>query len=119
MLNVDPTLSHVVALELRLLDPRARADRREVEALLHPDFREVGASGRVWNRASVARELAADPGEPVEVSELAARQVREDVVLVTYLAARADGSSSWRSSLWVLGETGWSVLFHQGTPAPS
>jgi ribonuclease HI len=104
----------VVALELRLLDPAVRADRGEVERLLHPEFREIGASGRLWDRESMVAALAEDPGTGATASEMVAREVGDGVVLVTYVAESAAGRSR-RSSVWVRGEDGWRVLFHQGT----
>jgi hypothetical protein len=104
----------VVALELRLLEPEVRADRREVERLLHPEFREIGASGRLWDRESMVAALAEDPGTGATASEMEARVVGEGVVLVTYVAESA-ARRSRRSSVWVRGADGWRVLFHQGT----
>ena len=104
----------VVALELRLLDPAVRADRREVERLLHPEFREIGASGRLWDREEMVAALAEEPGTAATASEVEARVVADGVVLVTYIAESAAGRSR-RSSLWVRGDDGWRVLFHQGT----
>jgi ribonuclease HI len=107
-------LEEVVALELRLLDPAVREDREEVERLLHPEFREIGASGRLWNRDEMVAALAEDPGTGATASEIEARVVGEGVVLLTYVAESAAGRSL-RSSLWVRGEDSWRVLFHQGT----
>jgi ribonuclease HI len=87
-----------------------------VRALLHPDFREVGASGRVWDRESVAAALAAEPGGPVETSAVAAVRVAAEVVLVTYVAARGPARSH-RSSLWLADNGSWLLRHHQGTPA--
>jgi hypothetical protein len=104
----------VVALELSLLDPEVRRSPERVERLLHPDFREFGASGHAWDRAAIVAALAADPGTGWTATEVEAREVSGGVVLVTYRAA-----GSLRSSLWVDGPDGWQVLFHQGTPAGS
>ena len=41
---------HVVAMERALLTDEVRADRAAVAALLHPDWQEVGRSGRLWTR---------------------------------------------------------------------
>jgi hypothetical protein len=102
----------VVALELRLLEPAVRADPDAVGRLLHPDFREFSVSGGVWDRTAVLAALAADPGHGLRVSDMRADTVSDGVVLVTYVTERTR-----RSSLWVLGDDGWRVLFHQGTPA--
>jgi len=113
---LDPELARVVALERALLDPAVRAAPGEVLRLLHPEFCEVGASGRVWDREAIVAALAAEPGGGASVSRLAARFVSPDVALVTYRAREGDGASL-RSTLWVRGEDGWRARFHQGTPA--
>ena len=104
----------VVALERRLLDPAVRADPAAVEALLHPDFREFGASGGVWDRTATVAALSASPEVPsATLGAVDAREVAEGAVLLTYALA-----GTLRSSLWVRGgPEGWQVLFHQGTPA--
>jgi ribonuclease HI len=109
-------LDEVVSLELRLLDPETRRNAAKVERLLHPGFREIGASGRLWDRDSMVASLADDPGEPSRASEVTARFVSDRAVLVTY-AVESAGARSLRSSLWVGGDDGWQILFHQGTPA--
>ncbi|MDQ3676566.1 MAG: nuclear transport factor 2 family protein [Actinomycetota bacterium] len=115
MADRDEQLAEVVALELQLLAPRVRADREEAQRLLHPDFREIGPSGIVWDREAIVEELQARPGEHTEVRDVQARAVSDGVVLVTYMAAGT--SESLRSSIWVREEDGWRVLFHQRTPS--
>ena len=46
-------------LERLLLRPDIRADRERVEVLLHRDFQEFGASGRVWDREKIVDALVA------------------------------------------------------------
>jgi ribonuclease HI len=113
---MEPDLDAVVALERRLLDPAVRADRDATGALLHPEFREVGACGRVWDRTTILDELAADPGTGSEACGFEARTVGPGVALVTYEVVAPRRSQ--RSSLWLRDEHGWRVRFHQGTPAP-
>jgi hypothetical protein len=109
----DADLEQVVARELRLLDPDVRADVDAVTELLHPDFAEYGASGRVWDRDSIVAALAEDPGVSGTAEDLRAARLADDVVLVTY---RVDGERrSLRSSVWVRDDDGWRVRFHQGT----
>ena len=110
----DEDLADVVALKLRLLHPPTRRSREAVERLLHPDFREIGASGRLWDRDSIVAALAVDPGDGAQATDVEARFVAEGVVLVTY-TSEAGARRARRSSLWLHGEDGWRVLFHQGT----
>jgi len=118
MSEEDRIIATVISLELRLLDPGIRASSREVERLLRADFREIGSSGRAWDRDSVLAALKTAPGESTAVSDMSARIVADGVVLVTYLARRegAVPHESLRSSLWCEDDDGWRVLFHQGTP---
>ena len=109
-------LAQIGALEQRLLDPEVRARPDEVERLLHPDFREVGASGRTWTRAALVAALRDDPGAGAAMDDVQATRVTEDVVLLTYTAVPPAGPRSRRSSVWVASAGGWRVVFHQGTP---
>jgi ribonuclease HI len=109
-------LDDVVALEQRLLDPDVRARPDEVERLLHPGFREVGASGRTWTRAEIVGALRDDPGNGAAMEDVRPTRVAEDVVLLTYTAVPPAGRRSLRSSVWVASGAGWRVIFHQGTP---
>jgi hypothetical protein len=62
--------------------------------------------------------LAADRERPSAVSDLVARSVADEVVLVTYVVKQATDAEerSFRSSLWLKVDDQWTLLFHQGTP---
>jgi ribonuclease HI len=105
--------AQVAALELRLLDPATRRSPQDVAALLHPDFLEVGASGRSWDRESMIAALRADPGSGTRVTGLTVHLIAPDVALVTYRTERAA-----RASLWLRDREGWRVRFNQGMPLP-
>jgi ribonuclease HI len=110
----DGELREVVRRERQLLDPASRANSDLVGRLIHPDFVEHGASGRIWNRSSIIAALAADPGVSGIASNVEAVRLADDVVLVTY---RIGGErASLRSSVWVHDpEAGWRLRFHQGS----
>ncbi|MFI2640092.1 DUF4440 domain-containing protein [Streptomyces sp. NPDC018610] len=103
--------------ELRLLAPEVRASADRVLELLDPEFTEIGASGRWWDRESIL-EVTGDgsvsEGCPVEVSEMSGVVLAPGVVHLTYLSDHG-GRRARRSSLWRLTESGWRVYFHQGT----
>jgi len=113
--------AEVVRRELLLLDPAVRADLGRVRGLLHADFLEFGASGRVWAGATLVEALAAssvplDHGAAVDLIPVS---LSADTVLLTY---RIDdpGRPTLRSSVWLRSAEGeWLLRFHQGTPAPS
>ncbi len=106
-------LDQVVAAERALLSDEVRADVAEVAALLHPDWQEIGASGRVWSRDELLAEIGPLP-VPIQLEVLGVEEVATDTVLLVWRAL-VDGSAVLRSSLWVRHAGRWQQRFHQGT----
>lgn len=107
-------LTEVVRRELQLLDPSLRASGKSVVELLHPDFVEYGASGRIWNAAAITSALQADPRVSGKAVDLLPVALSENVVLLTYRIVGTPGSL--RSSVWVKDlQHSWRIRFHQGT----
>lgn len=114
------TLSdHLLSLELQLLTPQTRTDPT---ALLTPDFREFGSSGRIFTRDSILHLLQTETDfTPPEILNFEARELTPTLALVTYQTTRPnipDQPTSNRSSLWTLRDNRWQLLFHQGTRIP-
>lgn len=105
----------VEALERELLRPETRADIGRTGVLLHPDFTEIGSSGRMWTRDAVMMSLEEQPGGPAELEVLGADRLGEQTVLLTYRSHTRSGTAL-RSSLWVHDGAQWRLRFHQGTP---
>jgi ribonuclease HI len=105
----------VEALERELLGPEVRGDIGRTGVLLHPDFMEIGSSGRVWTRDAMMMALEEDPGEHTELEILGADRIGAEAVLLTYRSYARSGTVL-RSSLWVLDNGRWRLRFHQGTP---
>lgn len=103
----------VVALERSLLADSVRSDRASVAALLHPDWREIGRSGRLWTREEMLAEIGPIP--PVELEVVETVRIAPDQVLLIWRAHAAAGITL-RSSLWSRQGGGWRQVFHQGTP---
>ena len=119
-LPTDDDLAVVADCERALLGGSVRGDRLSAGLLIHPDFREVGASGRVWDRAAIL-DLMEETSEPGRFSaeDLVAVGLAPDVVLVTYESVGGDGRAR-RSSVWVRASGRWQLRHHQGTRvAPS
>lgn len=114
---VPGAVETVIDRERRLLDPAVRADPDRVAALLHPRFEEVGASGRLYDRSSALRALAARSGGSRREFELRTAERVGDAVLITYRLGGAEGASL-RSSLWVAEREQWLLRYHQGTAEP-
>jgi ribonuclease HI len=105
----------VEELERELLGPLVRGDIGRTAVLLHPDFMEIGSSGRVWTRDAMMMALEEDPGERTDIEILGADRIGTGAVLLTYRSFARSGTTL-RSSLWVLDGDRWRLRFHQGTP---
>jgi len=114
-----PALSdaeQVIALERALLRDETRSDAAAVAALLHPQWSEIGRSGRLWTREEMLDEIG-PLGEEVTLDVITCMPVGPDTMLLTWRAVR-DTETTLRSSLWRRRAGHWQQLFHQGTPEP-
>ena len=112
-------LAVVEDCERALLTGAVRGDRMTASLLLHKDFREVGRSGRVWDRDGILDLMEAEAHEgPVDIRAegLVATGLARDVVLVTFDSVGERGRAH-RSSVWVRESGRWQLLHHQGTAA--
>lgn len=115
----DPDLHDVIDRELRLHDPTIRNATETAAELLDSDFHEFGASGRVWDRASILGMMAGRHEPPPLVDNVAATRLAEDVIFLTY-RTRTPERIVLRSSVWRRRKGGpWRVYFHQGTVQPA
>ncbi|PCG86260.1 DUF4440 domain-containing protein [Streptomyces sp. WZ.A104] len=118
MSEPSPAVAAAIEGELRLLDPAVRACAGLLAELLHPEFQEIGSSGRLWNRETIIASLTAEdaplPG-PLTASRMRGAQLCPDLVHLTF-DTESKGLRSHRSSLWRLAPEGWRLYFHQATP---
>ncbi|WP_418315603.1 DUF4440 domain-containing protein [Piscinibacter sakaiensis] len=118
-------LAHLQALESELHHPGVRCSRERLEALLHPDFHEVGRSGRPYTRETVIAHLADSATQPdVVASAYSLQMLAPEVALLSYQSAEREPAGSLvlgarRSSVWLQTPVGWQMVYHQGTPSPT
>jgi len=110
----DDIAEHLIALELRLQDSSIRKDPTAMGELLSEEFREFGASGIVWDRATLLETLSAELPEPITSENFKYQHLSPHLALLTYVASNP-ARKTLRSSLWRLEGDRWRVLFHQGT----
>lgn len=91
------------------------------EAMVAADFREVGASGSVYSRASVLEvyaqryaDPAYDPMAGLAVDDFAVTELGAGVWLATYRLAQGQRFTR-RASIWRETPGGWQIAYHQGT----
>jgi hypothetical protein len=107
--------------EQELLDPAVRRDRNRVHELLAEDFREFGASGRMWTRNEIVELLEREDFQRPAIEDFRCIPIAASAALVTYRAVRIDtatgkSAATLRSSIWTNQEGVWRMRFHQGTP---
>lgn len=116
-------LQELQSLEVELHHPGVRCDRERLEQLLHPDFHEVGRSGRSYSRETIVNFLTAQPKQAVVVSdEFSVSVLSPGVALLTYRSVQLENDESrvnhtLRSSVWLKTGACWQLRYHQGTAA--
>jgi hypothetical protein len=121
----EPSPDEVTA-ELRSREPifhrpEHGTDRAAFEAMTVPDYWEVGASGRIYDRATVLavlEERYADPGydpmDGLEVRDFACRALGACTWLATYNLRQGERDTR-RASVWQRVDGRWVLVYHQGT----
>ena len=100
---------------MELLRSACRRDSSRVRELLHPDFVEIGRSGRRWTRDEIVAALAdEDNRDTPTTDEWRFIELAPDLAVVTYVIHGTPGSSL-HSSIWSANEGRLEMRFHQGT----
>ena len=106
---------HVVAMERALLGDEVRSDRAAVAALLHPEWQEIGRSGRLWSRDDILDSIGPIP--PVDFQVVSVDRLGPDTILLLWRTATEE-RSTLRCTLWLRTGGRWQARFHQGTDEP-
>lgn len=121
MATLDEAFDALLAREPLFHRSPADATADDFDAMAAPDFWEVGASGSVYDRATVlgiyvARyaDPAYDPMVGLEVSDFAVREAGPGVWLATYRLRQGERLTR-RLTVWRETDSGWQVAYHQGT----
>jgi len=119
----SPLLNTLAALEAEVHHPGAICTRERLEQLLHPQFHEVGRSGRPYTREFVIDALLGNSlNRNVLPTDYLASALTDGSALLTYRTVQlaADGTHEFpamRMSIWLNTKAGWQLRYHQGTPA--
>ncbi|WP_103383244.1 nuclear transport factor 2 family protein [Pseudonocardia dioxanivorans] len=114
----DIVRSELVAREPLFHRPEWGTGRADLEAMTAPDYWEVGASGRTYDREFVIGVLleryARDEPDPWSADGFACRALGPDTYLVTYTLTQGERVTR-RATVWERTSGGWRALYHQGT----
>jgi hypothetical protein len=120
-MSADHSLEdHLLELELQLLQPEVRRSTEEASRLLADDFREFGSSGRAYDKRQIIEALCDEPACNFTLHDFCSTALSGEAALVTYrttctTVSTGEISHALRSSIWVLRDGRWQMLFHQGT----
>lgn len=123
-MNAAEILSTLKYQEVALHQASVRSSATEISKLLHEKFSEFGRSGNQYNYVQIIKYLVdEEPSDPIFVwsQDYEVRYQCENTALITYKSAHIIDDNelihhSLRSSLWVKSDSGWQLIFHQGTP---
>lgn len=94
----------------------------EIERIVHPDFQEIGASGESHDRTSCIEtilertKVATSSQNDWIATSSHCMSICENSYLLTYhLIQNSEKRVTERSSIWVVKNGNWSILYHQGT----
>lgn len=110
----------IKTLELELLKPEIRKDKKRLGEILADDFIEFTSLGTVINKKDVLKSLSKESHIKWEISNFKIKNISKEIVLVTYKAKKIDLKNkkiifSLRSSVWKIFNNNWQMIFHQGT----
>ncbi|HFL2713411.1 TPA: hypothetical protein ACGWTM_000544 [Legionella pneumophila] len=99
--------------------PEFGTTRADFERMTHPQFWEIGASGKQYDREYVIDTLVErykNNFEDIwETKDFYCFEVAPDNYLLTYTLIQNNTRITRRSTLWRLCDSGWKILYHQGT----
>lgn len=122
-MTTNPLLELLRTLELEVHHPGSCRDPARLDQLLHPDFHEVGRSGKPYDRqCTISLLLNRTDPLPVVAGGFALEQLAAQSALLTFGTAlrQADGTlahHTLRMSLWLHDGGRWRLRYHQGTPS--
>ena len=117
--ELEAVLEELASREPIFHRPEFGTTRAEFEEMMAPEFREVGASGQEYSREFVLDVLeqryAAPPKDVWETSDFRCQLLAADLYLLTYTLLQDGRRLTRRSTIWKRTESGWKIVYHQGT----
>lgn len=115
-MSFEALSEEIIYLEKRLLDPKVRKSREELDKLLADEFIEYCTLGYVCNKQEVLDSLPDNEEVEIMPRNFVVRSLADDVVLLNFETFnKSTGVASMRSSIWKLIDGTWQMFFHQGT----
>ena len=107
-------------MEKRLLTPKVRGEKQNLQELLDENFIEFCSSGKIYiydsNNDTI--EEIKEESDKWSIIEFEIKQLSDDCILATYRLVKWNlerQRESLRSSIWKNSDGKWKMIFHQGT----
>jgi hypothetical protein len=117
-LSIKQVIEALAAREPIFHRPEFGTSRTDFEAMVTPEFWEIGASGRRYSKSFVLDTLESRHSKPVTesyaITDFACQELSPNLYLATYQLDQA-GRLSRRSTIWRHDGDEWLIVFHQGT----
>jgi hypothetical protein len=117
--NLASVLTELAAREPIFHRPELSTTRAHFDAMMAPEFREIGASGTPYSREEVLNILEqrhATPHTDIwETSDFRCQLLAPGLYLLTYTLLQNHVRLTRRSTIWRRTPAGWHIVFHQGT----
>jgi len=109
-------LEELKQLERQFHYPNSTQTRIDFESLMDEAFWEVGASGRIYDRACVLDCLAVRGKESISVTmeDFNCFEIAPECYLLSYAQIESSRTTR-RSAIWRKINTQWKNLYHQGS----
>lgn len=106
--------SIILQLEKELLNPDVRNNSEKIKELLSEDFIEYCSSGSIY-RYKTGDTFENKESSTWEIVDISVHELSEGICLALYKLVK-NGKKTLRSSIWKRFDSGWKLVFHQGTP---
>ncbi len=112
-LNVD-LKSELIKLEMELHTKEVRANYSRLDELLDDSFFEIGTSGNYYLKEDTIKLLPEERFVELDAFDFDIREIQAGVTQIVY-KTKVEDKKSFRSSIWIQSDSGWKMIFHQGT----
>ncbi len=116
----------LIKQEIALHQHEIRQSLKDIQRLIHPNFREVGESGNSYNYNNIMSMMEKElpPLGRLHSQDYECVHIEPSVKLLMYRTcwiSELGEMTHWtkRSSIWVFTGDKWQMKYHQGTPCPS
>jgi hypothetical protein len=114
MIEFKQTIFKIEALEKQLLSPIVRKSKKQLNMLLDKTFKEIGRTGVIYNKMDILDSLPYEDTREFIIKNFETNPLTSDVILINYISIE-ESESVRRSSIWKKNDSGWQIIFHQGT----